>query len=205
MTIPTAPTVHGPTYDPAYDPAASILRARGLGASSGHGSGIDLDLRAGEVVVVLGQPGSGKRELLDIVSGAAPLTSGTARLPETVATLAAAGTSAQAASDLASALVLRPELVTANEPYRTLDALARRNAHRQLRAAAAQQGVTVLYATNDVHEAIALADRIILLSERRVLRDVVVRRSRAATAETAYAYLHALLLSDLGLGPVAVA
>jgi ABC-type nitrate/sulfonate/bicarbonate transport system ATPase subunit len=197
-------TIQGPTYHPTYDPAASVLRVRGLGAHQ-PGGGIDLDVCQGEVVAVLGLPSSGKRDLIDVAAGRLALPSGAAKLPESVAVLDAAGTAEQAASDLAGALASRAELIVATEPYRTLDALSQRNYHRQLRAAAAQQGVSVLFATNDVLEAIGLADRIVVLVGQRVFRDVVVRRPGHDVAETAYTYLHALLLSDLGTGPVAVA
>lgn len=68
--------VIGPTREPRTD-APVVLRARGLGVRRGDRtvlSGVDLDLREGEVTVVLGINGSGKSSLLLALAGLVPST-----------------------------------------------------------------------------------------------------------------------------------
>ncbi|MEU9129705.1 oligopeptide/dipeptide ABC transporter ATP-binding protein [Kitasatospora sp. NPDC048540] len=71
---PAAPPATGrPTEEP-------LLRIRGLGVSYGTGArvldGIDLDARAGEILGVIGETGSGKTTLARAVVGLAPVTTG---------------------------------------------------------------------------------------------------------------------------------
>lgn len=83
----------GPTHHPTYDPADSVVRARGLCRSltpdGGVLTGVDLDLRPGEVVGLMGRRGSGKTTLLRALAGTDHdvVSSGTLRTPETVAVL----------------------------------------------------------------------------------------------------------------------
>jgi len=63
----------GPTHHPTYDPADSVVRVRGLCRSltpdAGVLAGVDLDLRAGELVGLMGRRGSGKTTLLRALAG----------------------------------------------------------------------------------------------------------------------------------------
>lgn len=83
----------GPTHHPAYDPANSVVRARGLCRSlTPHGgvlAGVDLDLRAGEIVGLMGRRGSGRATLLRALerTDQEVIRSGTLRTPEAVVTL----------------------------------------------------------------------------------------------------------------------
>lgn len=89
--IPPSPSE--PTRHPTYDPAASVARARDLCRSftptGGVLTGVDLDLRAGEVVGLVGRRGSGKSTLLRALARVDQevVGSGTLRLPESIATL----------------------------------------------------------------------------------------------------------------------
>jgi energy-coupling factor transport system ATP-binding protein len=61
-------------------PGATLLRARGLAVRYGHVTAVrdaDLDLRAGEVVALMGRNGSGKSSLLWALQGSGPRDSGT--------------------------------------------------------------------------------------------------------------------------------
>jgi sulfonate transport system ATP-binding protein len=72
---------------------------------------------------------------------------------------------------LARALVHEPLLVLADEPFGALDALTRMRMHALLRELCARHRPAVLLVTHDVDEAIALADRVIVLQEGRISLD----------------------------------
>jgi ABC-type uncharacterized transport system ATPase subunit len=65
---------------PAPRPGDAVLRAEGIGLRDARGvallDGIDLVLRAGEIVGVAGVSGNGQSELLEILAGMRPPTSG---------------------------------------------------------------------------------------------------------------------------------
>jgi sulfonate transport system ATP-binding protein len=77
--------------------------------------------------------------------------------------LTLSGGEAQRAS-LARALVREPTLLLLDEPFSALDALTRIAMHRLVLRLWAQHGPAVLLVTHDVDEAIALADRVLVLS-----------------------------------------
>lgn len=74
---------------------------------------------------------------------------------------------------LARALVGRPQLLVLDEPFVSLDARAAAQMRQLVRRVAQTSGATVLMVTHDVREALALADRLVLLGERpaRVLAE----------------------------------
>jgi sulfonate transport system ATP-binding protein len=75
---------------------------------------------------------------------------------------------------LARALVSEPRLLLADEPFGALDALTRLRMHDLLRELCARHRPAVLLVTHDVDEAITLADRVVLLDERRIAVDLVI-------------------------------
>ena len=81
---------------------------------------------------------------------------------------------------LARALVNRPPLLLLDEPLGKLDALTRLTLQRELLRLWEGGGFTALLVTHDVDEALLLADRIVVLSERpgRILADVRVELDR---------------------------
>ena len=68
--------------------------------------------------------------------------------------------------ELARALVVKPEVLYMDEPFGSLDALARLRMRQELLRIRREEPQTTLLVTHDVDEAIALADRIFVLSER---------------------------------------
>ncbi|WP_328989509.1 ABC transporter ATP-binding protein [Kribbella sp. NBC_01245] len=72
---------------------------------------------------------------------------------------------------LARSLVREPELLLADEPFGALDALTRLKMHVLLRRLCEAHRPAVLLVTHDVDEAIALADRVIVLDEGRVVAE----------------------------------
>ena len=69
---------------------------------------------------------------------------------------------------LARALVQEPKLLLLDEPFAALDALTRIRMHALVRELVAVHRPGVLLVTHDVDEAIALADRILVMREGRI-------------------------------------
>jgi sulfonate transport system ATP-binding protein len=82
---------------------------------------------------------------------------------------------------LARALVHRPELLLLDEPLGALDALTRIEMQELIERLWREYGFTALLVTHDVHEAVALAGRILLIERGRIAldREVKLERPRA--------------------------
>lgn len=99
---------------------------------------------------------------------------------------------------LARALAHRPRLLLLDEPLGALDALTRIEMHGLIERLWLQHGFTALLVTHDVQEAIALADRVILIEDGRVTQDLAVRLPRPrARGDASFAALEARLLDQL--------
>jgi sulfonate transport system ATP-binding protein len=101
---------------------------------------------------------------------------------------------------LARALVSEPELVLLDEPFAALDAITRRRMHSLVHALRRQHHAAMLLVTHDVDEAIALADRIVVMSQGRIAVSYPVTLS-ASEREVGVSRedLRAALLAELGL------
>jgi sulfonate transport system ATP-binding protein len=75
---------------------------------------------------------------------------------------------------LARALVSHPRILAFDEPLGALDALTRIEMQALIEQVWQDKGFTAIVVTHDVSEAVALADRILLLDEGRVAMDVTV-------------------------------
>jgi len=75
---------------------------------------------------------------------------------------------------LARALIHRPRLLLLDEPLGALDALTRIEMQGLIENLWQQHGFTVLLVTHDVSEAIALADRVLLIEEGRIGLDLAI-------------------------------
>ncbi|WP_262697794.1 MULTISPECIES: ABC transporter ATP-binding protein [Streptomyces] len=210
--------------------------------------GLELSLRAGEFVAMLGRSGSGKSTVLRALAGvdhdaggegvlSAPahvsvvfqdarllpwkrvlanvalgLTGGDAeeRARTALAEVGLAGREdawpvelsggEQQRVSLARSLVREPELLLADEPFGALDALTRTRMHALLARLYERHRPAVLLVTHDVDEAIALADRIVVLDGGRIAADLAVEvpaPRRPTGAE--YAALRERLLARLGV------
>jgi sulfonate transport system ATP-binding protein len=75
---------------------------------------------------------------------------------------------------LARALVSHPGFLTLDEPLGALDALTRISMQQLLARVWREQGFTAVLVTHDVAEAVYLADRVIVLEDGRIKKDVEV-------------------------------
>ena len=83
---------------------------------------------------------------------------------------------------LARALVSRPRVLAFDEPLGALDALTRISMQRLLERVWHDQRFTAILVTHDVAEAVALADRVLVIEDGRIAHDIHVDipRPRAA-------------------------
>lgn len=100
---------------------------------------------------------------------------------------------------LARSLVRRPQLLLADEPFGALDALTRLKMQALLRSVVKRERPTVLLVTHDVDEALALADRILVLDQGRILLDVPVELASRSAELPAFTRLRQRLLRSLGV------
>jgi NitT/TauT family transport system ATP-binding protein len=179
--------------------------------------GIDLSVRPGEFVCVVGASGCGKSTLLNLVSGLDQPTTGVVEvtgraalmfqeaalfpwlstldnvgMPMRLAGVDRACRQAQAAELLAAVhladfadkrphelsggmrqrvalartLATRAPILLMDEPFAALDAMTRDLLHDELETIWRTRGLSVLFVTHNVREAVRLGDRVVLLSSR---------------------------------------
>ncbi|WP_175107221.1 ATP-binding cassette domain-containing protein [Pararobbsia alpina] len=110
---------------------------------------------------------------------------------------------------LARALIHKPELLLLDEPLGALDALTRIEMHGLIERLWRERGFTALLVTHDVHEAVALGDRIVLIEQGRIALDQPVAlprpraRGSAAFAALEDGILQRVLKSETGQGETA--
>ncbi|THG83184.1 aliphatic sulfonates ABC transporter ATP-binding protein [Pseudomonas sp. A-1] len=96
---------------------------------------------------------------------------------------------------LARALIHRPRLLLLDEPLGALDALTRIEMQQLIERLWQQHGFTVLLVTHDVNEAVAVADRVILIEDGRIGLDLPIPLARPRPrASAALAALEARVL-----------
>jgi sulfonate transport system ATP-binding protein len=223
------------------------VRVRGLVKEFGARrvlDGLDLAVRKGEFVALLGRSGSGKSTLLRILSGLDGDITGESTVDGTVSVAfqqprlldwrkvwrnvvlglkvedprgtaqralaevqlvdradawprTLSGGEAQRVS-LARALVREPDLLLLDEPFASLDALTRLAMHRLVGQLWATHRPAVLLVTHDVDEAVALADRILVLDTGRIVAEHVVTQPRPRRLAD-LARLRTEVLADLGV------
>jgi len=210
---------------------------------------VQLELKPGEFVAIVGRSGCGKSTLLRAIAGLETVDRGSiavgkgsiaasirimfqeARLlpwktvldnvaiglPRALnaaaATLATVGL-AERANDwpselsggqrqrvaLARALLHEPQLLLLDEPLGALDALTRIEMQQLIESLWLARGFTAVLVTHDVQEALALADRVVLIEDGRVTLDLKVDlpRPRASVrGNAAFAALEQRLLSRI--------
>ncbi len=79
---------------------------------------------------------------------------------------------------LARALVSQPRVLAFDEPLGSLDALTRISMQNLLQRVWADQGFTAILVTHDVSEAVALADRVLIIEDGRIAHDIDIDLKR---------------------------
>jgi sulfonate transport system ATP-binding protein len=234
-------TTSRPNDSTRDDSIALAVSVRGLQRRYGDRiviDGLDLDIRKGEFVALLGESGCGKTTLLRALAGLDQPDAGSIRAPErpsvvfqehrllpwanlwqnvalghedTVGRNGAAraldevgltgreldwprnlsGGQAQRVA-LARALVRDPALLLLDEPFAALDALTRIKMHGLVKELVALHQPGVLIVTHDVDEALALADRILVMRAGRIAASFRPR-------DYAQTSLRPVLLDELGV------
>jgi sulfonate transport system ATP-binding protein len=96
---------------------------------------------------------------------------------------------------LARALVHNPTLLLLDEPLGALDALTRIEMHALIEGLWKRNGFTALLVTHDVHEAVALADRVVLIEDGVIALDERINLPRPrARGDVAFAALEERIL-----------
>jgi NitT/TauT family transport system ATP-binding protein len=84
--------------------------------------------------------------------------------------------------NIVRALSYSPRVIIMDEPFGPLDAQTRLLLQQQLLELWAQERKTVIFITHDLHEAIALGDRVLVLTRRpgtvKAVHDVPIERPR---------------------------
>ncbi|WP_426102205.1 ABC transporter ATP-binding protein [Massilia sp. TSP1-1-2] len=104
--------------------------------------------------------------------------------------------------EIARALVVKPEILYMDEPFSALDALTNLKMRTELLRILAKERHTVLLITHDVEEAIYLADRIFVLSQRPTMIQATFEVKQAHPRKLSSPELQELkdnILAELGL------
>jgi len=101
---------------------------------------------------------------------------------------------------LARALVREPGLLLLDEPFASLDALTRIRMHELVLALWRRHAPAVLLVTHDVDEAIALADRVLVLDGGRIAAEERIDRPRPRDVDASFQAIRGRLLTHLGVG-----
>ena len=224
--------------------AELMLRADNVSKSFGPGgaatvalSGVDMSIRAGEFVTIVGASGCGKSTLLNLFAGLDKPSSGrievngkialmfqeatllpwlTARknieLALNYAGVARADRDSRVAElleivrlgewadkrphelsggmrqrvALARCLAQGARIVLMDEPLGALDAMTRDHLHDEIESIVSAQGLTVVFVTHNMREAVRLGDRVILMGSRpgRVVYEQSVPLTRPRTMDS---------------------
>ncbi|HXO56099.1 MAG TPA: ABC transporter ATP-binding protein [Mycobacterium sp.] len=101
---------------------------------------------------------------------------------------------------LARALAQAADVLLMDEPFGALDAITRDLLHTELERIVAETGLTVLFVTHNVQEAVRLGDRVVLMSNRpgRIIAEHVVDLPRPRRVDAGpIAELVAAITADL--------
>ena len=95
-------------------------------------------------------------------------------------------------------------LLLLDEPLGALDALTRIEMHRLIESLWQRHRFTALLVTHDVQEAVALADRVVLIEEGRIALDERVPLARPRVHDAAFAAIERRILDRVLRNPATV-
>ncbi|WP_163856314.1 ATP-binding cassette domain-containing protein [Paenibacillus elgii] len=95
---------------------------------------------------------------------------------------------------LARALAGAPRLLLLDEPLGALDALTRIEMQRLLERLWLEQGFSAVLVTHDVSEAVALADRVVLIEDGAVALNIPISLARPRERDSGFAYYEKMIL-----------
>lgn len=208
-TISSKTEVHGASLDlqglNKYFGAREVLR------------NTQLNVTPGQFIAIVGRSGCGKSTLLRLVAGLEQASAGQVRL-DGQPLIGLSQTTRIMFQEarllpwkrvidnvaLARALVHQPRLLLLDEPLGALDALTRVEMHRLIEDLWLSSGFTALLVTHDVQEAVALADRVILIEDGRIALDEVIDLPRPRSqGDAAFAALEKRILDRVLQKPAA--
>jgi len=96
---------------------------------------------------------------------------------------------------LARALSSNPELLLLDEPLGALDALTRIEMQSLIETLWQESGFTALLVTHDVSEAVALADRVILIEAGNITLNLPIQLARPRTRNNDFTYYESQILN----------
>lgn len=77
---------------------------------------------------------------------------------------------------IARALAANPDILLMDEPFGAVDEITRKNLQEEILRIHKEIGVTILFVTHDINEALKLADRVLVMDEGKILQmDTPVR------------------------------
>ena len=87
---------------------------------------------------------------------------------------------------LARALAVEPDIILMDEPFSALDPNTRQRLRGEIISVWQKTGKTIVFVTHDIEEALVLADRILLLSNKptRVIKEVAIAEPRPRSLST---------------------
>jgi sulfonate transport system ATP-binding protein len=98
---------------------------------------------------------------------------------------------------LARALVGEPRLLLLDEPLGALDALTRIDMQQLIEELWAKQQFTAVLVTHDVSEAVALADRVILIENGHIALDLMITLDRPRERDNDFVHFEKLILDRI--------
>ena len=103
--------------------------------------------------------------------------------------------------NLGRALATKPDVLLMDEPFGALDAMTKAKLQQEVSRISAETGVTVVFVTHDIDEALMLADRVVVMSRRpgRISRVFDVEGARPRRADFAESPEFAALRRELRL------
>ncbi|MBP1992167.1 ATP-binding cassette domain-containing protein [Paenibacillus eucommiae] len=98
---------------------------------------------------------------------------------------------------LARALAGAPRLLLLDEPLGALDALTRIEMQQLIEQLWQEQGFTAVLVTHDVSEAVALADRVVLIENGKIALDIAITLDRPREKDSGFSHFEKLILDHI--------